>query len=61
MEKIAVIRPDVTPELTDAQEVKAAADCVSPSIVDNCKAAVMSLDADFRKKAAAQVKKALDK
>jgi hypothetical protein len=60
MEKMAIVRPDVTPALTDTDKVKAASDCVSPPIVDNCKASVLSLDADFRKKAATQVEKALD-
>lgn len=60
MEKMGVVRPDVTPELTQEPETKAAADCVKSEIVDNCTKAVVALDADFRKKAAGQVAKKLD-
>lgn len=57
---MAIVRPDVTPNLKSAEEVKEAADCVSPSIVDNCKESVIALDADFRKQAANRVSKTLD-
>lgn len=60
MEKMAIVRPDVTPDLKPAETAKAAADCVSRDIVDNCKESVIALDADFRKKAADRVSENLD-
>lgn len=61
MEKMAVIRPDITPELNAENGVKAAGvDCVKGNIVDNCRVKTVALDADFRKTAATQVAKTLD-
>lgn len=61
MEKMAVIRPDITPELTTENGIKAAGvDCVKTDIVDNCRVKTVALDADFRKAAAIKVAKTLD-
>lgn len=59
MEKMGVVRPDITPQLEDADTAKSAANCTKPDIVDNCTAAIKQLDDDFSKKAAEQVTKNL--
>ena len=51
MEKLGVVRPDVTPE----SDEKKAADCVKSDTVDNEKLKITQLDEDFRKQAADRI------
>lgn len=55
MEKLGVVRPDVTPDVTDADLNNKAADCKNAQNVDNKERQIEALDNDFRKKAADQI------
>lgn len=55
MEKLGVVRPDVTPELADKNLNTPAVDCKSAKNVDNKERQIDALDNDFRKKAANQI------
>lgn len=48
MEKMGVVRPDITPDIETAKT----ADCAKAGIVDNKERKIEDLDADFRKQAA---------
>jgi hypothetical protein len=48
MEKMGVVRPDITPDVETAKT----ADCADAVIVDNKERKIEALDADFRKQAA---------
>lgn len=52
MEKMGVIRPDVTPQIDDAVEDKKAEDKIAGKAAQ---AEIQQLDSDFRKQAANQV------
>lgn len=54
MEKMGVVRPDITPETAAADTAKVA-DCAKSEIVDNNKLKIAQLDDDFRKQAAERV------
>jgi hypothetical protein len=56
MEKMGVIRPDITP---DTENTKAA-DCTKAAIVDNEVRKIEDLDADFRKQAADRASRRLN-
>lgn len=51
MEKMGVVRPDVTPQLDASAEIKTADERVGGKTT----AKIQQLDADFRKQAASQV------
>lgn len=55
MEKMGVVRPDVTPSLEDAAEHLNSADCVKTAVGHNSEATTAALDADFRKQAAEKI------
>lgn len=55
MEKLGVIRPDVTPELAHDNLNNAPDDCKQAENVDNKERQIEALDNDFRKKAANQI------
>ncbi len=55
MEKLGVVRPDVTPELPKDDLNNGANDCKSAENVDNKERQIEALDNDFRKKAADQI------
>lgn len=55
MEKLGVVRPDVTPELADKNLNNEAADCKTAKNMDNKERQIEALDNDFRKKAADQI------
>jgi hypothetical protein len=57
MEKMGVVRPDVTPEIETAKT----ADCADAKIVDNKSDKIEELDADFRKQAANRASTSLNK
>jgi hypothetical protein len=59
MEKMGVIRPDITPD-DNSPTVNKAADCVKNDIVDNNKREIEQLDHDFRKQAAECVRDKLN-
>jgi hypothetical protein len=54
MEKMGVVRPDVTPD-TAVEDNDKVADCTKSQIVDNNKRKIEQLDHDFRKQAAERV------
>ncbi len=56
MEKMGVIRPDITPDVENAKT----ADCVNAAIVDNKERKIEDLDADFRKQAADRASRRLN-
>jgi|LakMenEpi03Aug12_release.lakeMendotaPanAssembly.Ray.scaffolds.fasta_scaffold696060_2 hypothetical protein len=60
MEKMGVVRPDVTPENVTAEAEAKTADCTKSAIVDNNKLKIEELDNDFRKQAAKQVTEQLN-
>lgn len=55
MEKMGVVRPDVTPPLEESAALARGSDCVKTSSGDNAEARTAALDADFRKQAAETV------
>lgn len=55
MEKLGVVRPDVTPELPTDNLNNGTTDCKSAKNVDNKERQIEALDNDFRKKAADQI------
>jgi hypothetical protein len=57
MEKLGVVRPDITPELDTAKT----ANCTEPQIVDNKTHKITTLDEDFRKQAATKAADFLNK
>jgi hypothetical protein len=57
MEKMGVVRPDITPQV----EPTKSANCADPQIVDNKRHKIEELDADFRKQAATRATDSLNK
>lgn len=57
MEKMGIVRPDITPEIAPVKT----ADCADAKIVDNKSDKIEELDADFRKQAANRVSASLNK
>lgn len=55
MEKMGIVRPDITPNTQNTPEESKTADCTKSAIVDNNKLKIEELDSDFRKQAAQQV------